>query len=75
MLIFFFFLFLGTNVAFRKPANQSTTVRGGSAGNANDGDKATVHDGKQCTETMKETSPWWQVGFGIFKIFIRKDFS
>ena len=53
----------GTNVAFRKPANQSTTVRGGNAGNGNDGQKSTIHDGKQCTETLKEASPWWQVLF------------
>lgn len=51
----------GTNVALRRPANQSTSVRGGAASNANDGDKTTVHDGKKCTETMKEASPWWQV--------------
>ncbi|KAF6202316.1 hypothetical protein GE061_004714 [Apolygus lucorum] len=53
--------FCGTNVALRRPANQSTSVRGGAANNANDGDKTTVHDGKKCTETMKEVSPWWQV--------------
>lgn len=53
--------FCGTNVAFRKPANQSTTVRGGNAANANDGERTTIHDGKMCTETLKETSPWWQV--------------
>ncbi|XP_073975480.1 CUB and Sushi multiple domains furrowed [Rhodnius prolixus] len=53
--------FCGTNVALRRPANQSTSVRGGVASNANDGDKVTVHDGKKCTETMKEVSPWWQV--------------
>lgn len=52
---------IGINVAVRKPANQSSTIRGGSAINANDGDKTTVHDGKRCTETMKELSPWWQV--------------
>lgn len=51
----------GVNIAYRKPANQSTTVRGGSALNANDGDKSTEHDGKRCSETFKETSPWWQV--------------
>lgn len=51
----------GTNVAFRKPANQSTTVRGGSASNGNDGEKTTEHDGKRCTETQREASPWWQV--------------
>lgn len=53
--------FLGTNVAFRKPANQSTTVRGGAAANGNDGEKTTEHDGKRCTETQREASPWWQV--------------
>lgn len=51
----------GTNVAVHKPANQSTTARGGSAGNANDGDPTTVHDGRRCTETLKEPSPWWSV--------------
>jgi len=51
----------GTNVALRKPANQSTTVRGGAAANGNDGESTTVHDGKRCTETMKEASPWWMV--------------
>lgn len=51
----------GTNVALRRPANQSTTVRGGSAGNANDGEMSTVHDGRHCSETLKEASPWWQV--------------
>ena len=48
-------------MAFRKPANQSTTVRGGSASNGNDGEKTTEHDGKRCTETQREASPWWQV--------------
>ncbi|XP_067002634.2 P-selectin [Anabrus simplex] len=53
--------FCGTNIAFRKPANQSTTVRGGPASNGNDGEFTTVHDGKRCTETQKEASPWWMV--------------
>lgn len=53
--------FCGTNVALRRPANQSTTVRGGSAGNANDGDLTIIHDGRRCTETHKEAAPWWQV--------------
>ena len=56
-----FICFAGTNVALRKPANQSTTVRGGAAANGNDGERTTVHDGKRCTETMKEASPWWMV--------------
>ncbi|XP_046996037.1 sushi, von Willebrand factor type A, EGF and pentraxin domain-containing protein 1 [Schistocerca americana] len=53
--------FCGTNIALRRPANQSTTVRGGAAGNGNDGEATTVHDGRRCTETMKEASPWWSV--------------
>ncbi|GLH11061.1 Locomotion-related protein Hikaru genki [Gryllus bimaculatus] len=53
--------FCGTNIAFRKPANQSTSVRGGAAGNGNDGEFTTVHEGQRCTETQKETSPWWSV--------------
>lgn len=51
----------GTNVGFRKPANQSTTVRGGNANHGNDGDFSTEHDGKRCTETQSEPSPWWRV--------------
>nr|CAD7569536.1 unnamed protein product [Timema californicum] len=50
-----------TNIALMKPANQSTTVRGGAAANGNDGERTPVHDGKSCTETMKEASPWWMV--------------
>lgn len=74
LLVIFLFIFIcaciydrviyfvtGINVATKKPTNQSSTVRGGAATNANDGEKTTVHDGKRCTETMKETSPWWQV--------------
>ncbi|XP_017772932.1 PREDICTED: sushi, von Willebrand factor type A, EGF and pentraxin domain-containing protein 1 [Nicrophorus vespilloides] len=53
--------FCGTNIAYRKPANQSTTVRGGVALNANDGEKSNEHDGKRCSETQKEVSPWWHV--------------
>ncbi|XP_029668396.1 sushi, von Willebrand factor type A, EGF and pentraxin domain-containing protein 1 [Formica exsecta] len=53
--------FCGTNVGFRKPANQSTTVRGGNANHGNDGDFSTEHDGKRCTETQSEPSPWWRV--------------
>lgn len=51
----------GVNVGLRRPANQSTTVRGGDAGNGNDGDLGTEHDGKRCTETQSEPSPWWRV--------------
>lgn len=53
--------FCGTNIAFRKPANQSTSVRNALAGNANDGDQSTEHNGRRCSETQKEVSPWWRV--------------
>ncbi|KFM61407.1 CUB and sushi domain-containing protein 3, partial [Stegodyphus mimosarum] len=49
------------NVAYGKPANQSSTVRGGEASHGNDGDLTTVHENKYCTETKAEDSPWWQV--------------
>lgn len=55
------YIIAGTNVAFRKPTNQSTTVRGGDASHGNDGDSSTEHDGKRCTETQSEPSPWWKV--------------
>ncbi|KAG9509684.1 hypothetical protein GZH46_01790, partial [Fragariocoptes setiger] len=50
------------DVAFDKPANQSSTARGGDARNANDGKLITIHDGKYCAETRPDQqSPWWQV--------------
>ncbi|XP_076319115.1 P-selectin-like isoform X1 [Tachypleus tridentatus] len=49
------------NVAYGKPANQSSSTRGGNPQNANDGDTTTLHENKFCTETKKENSPWWQV--------------
>lgn len=55
------FFIAGTNVSFRKPVNQSTTIRGGDANHGNDGDFGTEHDGKRCTETQSEPSPWWKV--------------
>ncbi|XP_071548908.1 P-selectin-like [Panulirus ornatus] len=50
-----------TNVAWKKPVNQSSTARGGKGENANDGYLTTVHDGQHCTETLVESSPWWSV--------------
>ncbi|GFT20676.1 CUB and sushi domain-containing protein 3 [Nephila pilipes] len=49
------------NVAYGKPANQSSSVRGGEASHGNDGDLTIVHENKYCTETKAEDSPWWQV--------------
>ncbi|XP_045463202.1 sushi, von Willebrand factor type A, EGF and pentraxin domain-containing protein 1 [Harmonia axyridis] len=52
--------FCGTNVAYRKPTNQSTTVRSGNPENANSGQEAESNNAK-CSETQKEASPWWNV--------------
>ena len=49
------------NVAYGKPTNQSSTVKGGDSRNANDGDLSVLHENKFCTETKIENSPWWQV--------------
>jgi PREDICTED: similar to furrowed CG1500-PA len=48
-------------VAYGKPSEQSSTIRGGESRNANDGDVSTIHENKYCTETKLENSPWWQV--------------
>ncbi|XP_052871678.1 sushi, von Willebrand factor type A, EGF and pentraxin domain-containing protein 1 [Anopheles cruzii] len=54
--------FCGTNVAFRKPVNQSSATRAGPAGYANDGKPGNQNpDGQECSETQKEVSPWWRV--------------
>ncbi|XP_069194508.1 P-selectin isoform X2 [Procambarus clarkii] len=50
-----------TNVAWKKPVNQSSTARGGRGENANDGHLTSIHDGQHCTETLVEPSPWWSV--------------
>ncbi|KAK8721900.1 hypothetical protein OTU49_012628 [Cherax quadricarinatus] len=50
-----------TNVAWKKPVNQSSTARGGKGENANDGLVTSIHDGQHCTETLVESSPWWSV--------------
>ncbi|XP_058831094.1 sushi, von Willebrand factor type A, EGF and pentraxin domain-containing protein 1 [Topomyia yanbarensis] len=54
--------FCGTNVAFRKPVNQSSATRSGPASLANDGKPGNQNpDGQECSETQKEASPWWRV--------------
>lgn len=52
----------GTNVAYRKPVNQSSATRSGPAFYANDGKPGNqIPDGQECSETQKEASPWWRV--------------
>lgn len=54
--------FAGTNVAYRKPVNQSSSTRAGPASLANDGKLGNENpDEQKCTETQKEVSPWWRV--------------
>ena len=53
--------YCAVNVAYGKPTNQSSTMRGGDSRNANDNDFRTVHEGKYCTESKTESSPWWMV--------------
>ncbi|KAG5674431.1 hypothetical protein PVAND_004402 [Polypedilum vanderplanki] len=54
--------FCGTNVAYRKPVNQSSVTRLGPAYFANDGKAGNLDpDRQECSETQKETSPWWRV--------------
>lgn len=54
--------FCGTNVAYRKPVNQSSATRAGPASYANDGQLGNQNPDKQeCSETQKEPSPWWSV--------------
>jgi len=67
-----------TNVAYRKPVNQSTTARGGDGEKANDGDASA--DAPHCSQTFKETSPWWAVDLlqryevSVVEITSRRDF-
>jgi len=49
------------NVARNKPASSSSMTSGGHPGNAVDGKVTTVHEGKRCSETKSEKSPWWTV--------------
>lgn len=53
--------YCAVNVAYGKPTNQSSTIRGGDSRNANDGDTTTLHENKYCTETKTEGSPWWMI--------------
>jgi hypothetical protein len=58
----FVFPSTGTNVAYRKPVNQSSATRSGPAFYANDGRPGNQNpDGQECSETQKEASPWWRV--------------
>ena len=49
------------NVAVDKPAEASSVNNGGRPQNAVDGRTSTVHEGKKCSETQLEDSPWWTV--------------
>lgn len=53
--------FCATNIAYLRPANQSSTTRGAEPFKANDGINSHLHEGNQCVVTQAETSPWWKV--------------
>ena len=44
-----------------KPAVASSEAGEGRASNAVDGVPTIVHEGRKCTETKQEKSPWWTV--------------
>ena len=48
-----------TNVAYRKPVNQSTISRGGNGEKANDGSLSSLAG--ECSKTLDQGSPWWVV--------------
>ena len=49
------------SIALHKPANQSSTRRGGVALRAVDGNYNTAMKEDSCTWTNKDYSPWWYV--------------
>ncbi|XP_055388118.1 sushi, von Willebrand factor type A, EGF and pentraxin domain-containing protein 1 [Condylostylus longicornis] len=50
------------NIATGKPTNQSSSSRLGPSKFANDGMLGNKNpDGEECSETLKEVSPWWQI--------------
>ena len=58
--IFFWCIFFHPLLRY-KPALASSEAGLGVAGNAVDGIPTIVHEGRKCSETRKEKSPWWTV--------------
>nr|XP_006824444.1 PREDICTED: uncharacterized protein LOC102810371 [Saccoglossus kowalevskii] len=62
------------NVAFEKPATQSSRRAGASAGRAVDGNRHSDFKMKSCAMTLYEYEPWWQVDlrqeFSVFQVSI-----
>jgi len=54
----------GANAARGMPAEQSSTLRGGSADRAVDGHTNTDFKDNSCTHTEYELKPWWKVDLG-----------
>ncbi|MEX0272916.1 MAG: Ig-like domain-containing protein, partial [Flavobacteriaceae bacterium] len=52
------------NLAWNKPAIQSSTGWGGLAEKAVDGDRNGVHGAGSVTHTTQSTNPWWRVDLG-----------
>eukprot|EP00058_Branchiostoma_floridae_P005553 XP_002591041.1 hypothetical protein BRAFLDRAFT_69406 [Branchiostoma floridae] len=54
----------GVNLALSRPAAQSSTFGGLSAGLAVDGNTDGTLGGGSCTHTNQDTNPWWHVDLG-----------
>ncbi len=50
-----------TNLALQKPSSQSSTIYGGTASRANDGNRNGDWFANSVTHTNDEMAPWWQV--------------
>ena len=55
------FIFIQFSHLRYKPALASSEAGLGVAGNAVDGIPTIVHEGRKCSETRSEKSPWWTV--------------
>ena len=68
MLFFYYFAHV---LFFRyKPAIASSENGEGKAGNAVDGVPTIVHEGRKCSETKSEKSPWWTVDLLSVQVII-----
>ena len=54
-------MFDGSLLCRYNPASASSVSGEGWASNAVDGVPTIVHEGRKCTETKSEKSPWWTV--------------
>ncbi|XP_065051247.1 uncharacterized protein LOC135680930 isoform X2 [Rhopilema esculentum] len=60
------------NIARGRPTKQSSTAAGGAASRAVDGNKNSQWNGRSCTHTSRQGTPWWRVDLGNPKYKVRK---